>query len=124
MMSDRPQTPEQLSPLKRAIIELREMRGRLEALERKQNEPIAVVGVGLRLPGGTHDEASLWRLLAEERDAVSEIPKERWDIDAYYDPDPDKPGKMNVRHGAFIDGVDRFVTAGGRQHGPTAPSSA
>jgi acyl transferase domain-containing protein/SAM-dependent methyltransferase len=107
-MSDSPKTQEQLSPLKRAIVELREMRGKLDELERRKNDPIAIVGLGLRLPGGACDETSLWRMLAQGSDAVTEIPKEHWDIDTYYDPDPDKPGKMNIRHGAFLTGVDQF----------------
>ena len=107
-MTDNLQTPEELSPLKRAIVELREMREKLGEVERQRSEPIAIVGVGLRLPGGAHNEASLWRMLAEGVDTVTEIPKERWDVDAYYDPDPDKPGKMNVRRGAFLRDVDRF----------------
>lgn len=107
-MTESRQIQEQLSPMKRAIVELREMRGKLDELEHRKNDPIAIVGVGLRLPGGVHDETSLWRLLAEGVDAVTEIPKERWDVDAYYDPDPDKPGKMNIRRGAFLTGVDEF----------------
>jgi acyl transferase domain-containing protein/SAM-dependent methyltransferase len=107
-MSQRRETEEQLSPLKRAILELREMRSKLDQTDRRQREPIAIVGIGLRLPGGAHDESSLWQLLADGVDAISEIPRDRWDLNAYYDVDPDKPGKMNTRHGAFIDEVDRF----------------
>jgi acyl transferase domain-containing protein/SAM-dependent methyltransferase len=99
---------EQLSPLKRAILELREMRAKLDEADRRQKEPIAIVGMGLRLPGGAHDESSLWQMLADGVDAISEIPRDRWDLDAYYDVDPDKPGKMNTRHGAFVSGVDQF----------------
>ena len=107
-MSQGRETQEQLSPLKRAILELREMRAKLEEADRRQREPIAIVGMGLRLPGGVHDESSLWQILADGVDAISEIPRDRWDLEAYYDPDPDKPGKMNTRHGAFINGVDQF----------------
>ena len=107
-MSQGRETQEQLSPLKRAILELREMRAKLEEMDRRQREPIAIVGMGLRLPGGTHDESSLWQMLADGVDAISEIPPRRWDLEAYYDIDPDKPGKMNTRHGAFIDDVDQF----------------
>jgi acyl transferase domain-containing protein/SAM-dependent methyltransferase len=102
------ETEEQLSPLKRAILELREMRAKLNERDRRQKEPIAIVGIGLRLPGGARDEPSLWQMLADGVDATSEIPRDRWDLDAYYDLDPDKPGKMNTRHGAFIKGVDQF----------------
>ena len=99
---------DQLSPLKRAIIELREMRAKMDQMERRQRQPVAVVGIGLRLPGGAHDENSLWLILADGVDTISEIPRDRWDIDTYHDPDPDKPGKMNVRHGAFLTNVDQF----------------
>src|SRR3984893_17760116 len=107
-MSQGREMQEQLSPLKRAILELREMRAKLDETDRRQKEPIAIVGIGLRLPGGVHDESSLWQRRADEVDAISEIPCDRWDLDAYYDLDPDKPGKMNTRHGAFIKGVDQF----------------
>jgi acyl transferase domain-containing protein/SAM-dependent methyltransferase len=107
-MSQGQETAEQLSPLKRTILELREMRAKLDETDRRQKEPIAIVGIGLRLPGGAHDESSLWQILAQGVDAISEIPRDRWDLDAYYDPDPDKPGKMNTRHGAFINEVDQF----------------
>src|ERR1700759_5427854 len=107
-MSQSCDVQEQLSPLKRAILELRELRAKLDETDRRQREPIAIVGIGLRLPGGAHDESSLWQMLADGVDAISEIPSDRWDLDAYYDPDPDKPGKMNTRHGAFLEGVDFF----------------
>jgi acyl transferase domain-containing protein/SAM-dependent methyltransferase len=107
-MSQSRETPEQLSPLKRAILELREMRAKLDVSDRRQREPIAIVGIGLRLPGGANDESSFWQILADGVDVISEIPPDRWDREAYYDPDPDKPGKMNTRHGAFLGGVDLF----------------
>ena len=107
-MSQDPESQNQLSPLKRAIVELREMRAKLDDLERRRSDPIAIVGMGLRLPGGARDADSLWRVLADGVDTISEIPRDRWNIDAYYDPDPDKPGKMNVRHGAFLENVDQF----------------
>jgi acyl transferase domain-containing protein/SAM-dependent methyltransferase len=107
-MNHGPEAPEQLSPLKRAILELRELRAKLDETERRQRDPIAIVGIGMRLPGGARDESSLWQILANGVDAISEIPPDRWDLDAYYDPDPDKPGKMNTRHAAFLSGIDQF----------------
>lgn len=71
-------------------------------------EPIAIVGIGCRLPGGAHDPASFWALLEEGRDAITEIPADRWSLRAFYDPDPSKPGKSYSRWGGFLDGVDRF----------------
>jgi len=77
-------------------------------MDRRQKEPIAIVGFGLRFPGGAHDEFSLWQILAQGVNTVTEIPGDRWNVDDYYDPDPDKPGKMYTRHGAYLSGVDRF----------------
>ncbi|MFY9983858.1 MAG: type I polyketide synthase [Chthoniobacterales bacterium] len=107
-MSQSQASREQLSPLKRAILELRELRAKLEGADRSQREPIAIIGMGFRLPGGAHEESSLWRILSDGIDVITEIPGDRWDLEAYYDPDPDMPGKMNCRHGAFLSGVDRF----------------
>ena len=72
------------------------------------DEPIAIVGMGCRYPGGVTDPESFWRLLDEGVDAVTEVPAERWDVDALYDPDPDAPGKMATRSGGFVSEVDRF----------------
>ncbi len=99
---------EQLSPVKRALVEVREMRAKLDAIEKARIEPIAVVGLGARLPGSVSTADAFWRLLHDGRDAISEIPSARWDVDAFYDPDPDAPGKMYARRGGFIDGVDLF----------------
>ena len=71
-------------------------------------EPIAITGIGVRLPGGVVDPASLARLLYDQRDAISEVPRERWDVDAFYDADPDAPGAMYTRYGGFLDRVDGF----------------
>ena len=72
------------------------------------DEPIAIIGIGCRFPGGVHDPESFWRLLHRGEDAIREVPPERWDIDAYYDPDPDAPGKMLTRNGGFLAGIDQF----------------
>ena len=101
-------TQEQLSPLKRALAELRRLRNKVDEMDRRQKEPIAIVGFGLRFPGGAHDEFSLWQILAQGVNTVTEIPSDRWNLDDYYDPDPDKPGKMYSRHGAYLSGVDQF----------------
>jgi acyl transferase domain-containing protein len=72
------------------------------------DEPIAVVGLGCRYPGGVEDAVSFWRLLDEGVDAVTEVPAERWDIEDWYDRDPDAAGKMTTRWGGFLSGLDRF----------------
>ncbi|HEV2150033.1 MAG TPA: type I polyketide synthase, partial [Longimicrobiaceae bacterium] len=101
-------TPDELTPLQRALLAVKEMRARLEAVERAQREPIAIVGIGCRFPGGADDPGSFWRLVRDGVDAVTEIPPERWDVDEYYDPDPNAAGKMITRWGGFLRGVDRF----------------
>jgi phthiocerol/phenolphthiocerol synthesis type-I polyketide synthase C len=79
----------------------------MRAAEREE-EPIAILGFGCRFPGGADGPEGLWRVLAQGVDAVGEIPKERWDAAAYYDPDPDAAGRMTLRHGGFLGDVDRF----------------
>jgi len=99
---------DQLTPLQRAAFLLKDTQGKLAALQKAQTEPIAIVGIACRFPGQVHDASSFWGLLSEGRDAVGEIPRDRWDVDAYYDPDPRAPGKMNTRWGGFLDKFDEF----------------
>jgi acyl transferase domain-containing protein len=94
--------------LGRALVALDEMEAKLDAAEAARHEPIAIVGMGVRLPGSVSDPESFWDLLMSGRDAVTEVPRDRWDVDALFDPDPDAPGKSYSRWGAFIDDVDRF----------------
>ncbi|MEK7327039.1 MAG: polyketide synthase, partial [Chloroflexota bacterium] len=101
-------TTANLSPVKRALLEIRELREKLDQVERQKTEPIAIVGLGLRFPGGANDPESFWNLLRDGVDAIAEVPPERWDINAYYDADPDKPGKMSTRFGAWLADVDKF----------------
>jgi acyl transferase domain-containing protein/trans-aconitate methyltransferase/acyl carrier protein len=98
----------ELSPVKRALLELRETRARLDALERQQSDPIAIIGLGCWFPGSVRDPASYWALLRDGVDAIREVPPERWNIDEYYDASPDTPGKMATRWGGFVDDIDRF----------------
>jgi acyl transferase domain-containing protein len=70
-------------------------------------EPVAIVGMAGRFPGAAGLDG-YWSMLEEGRSAVTEVPADRWDVDAFYDPDPSAPGKMVTRWGAFLEGVDRF----------------
>ena len=99
---------EKLSPLKRAFLALEEAQSKLKVLERRFRQPIAIVGTGCRIPGGVADAQSYWDLLCKETDTIREVPADRWDIDAYFDPDPDTPGKMASRWGGFLDDISQF----------------
>ncbi|MFL6248854.1 MAG: type I polyketide synthase, partial [Thermoanaerobaculia bacterium] len=92
--------------LKKASLKIRELVAENDSLKRQ--EPIAVIGLSCRFPGGGESPEEFWELLARGGDAVGEIPRTRWDVDRYYDADPDAPGRMYTRSGAFLDGVDTF----------------
>lgn len=86
-------------------------RSRLEAAERVFIEPIAVVGMGCRFPGGADSPAALWERLCDGRDLTRELPADRWDVDALYSQDPTEKGKIYARRGGFLDSVDQFDAA-------------
>jgi len=72
-----------------------------------KNEPIAIIGIGCRFPGA-NDPVAFWQLLRDGVDAIREVPADRFDQHAFYDPDPATPGKMNTRWGGFLGQVDQF----------------
>ncbi len=73
----------------------------------RNDDPIAIVAVACRFPGA-HDAEAFWELLAGGVDAISEIPEDRYDINEFYDPDPDAPGKIYTRFGGYLDRIDGF----------------
>src|SRR5688572_9648626 len=93
---------ENLSPVKRALLEIRDLRAQLDALESSRSEPVAIVGMGCRFPGGAVGPDAYWQLLVNGIDAIGTVPPDRWDVDAYYDPDPAKPENMYTRGGGFL----------------------
>ncbi|MEV5877193.1 type I polyketide synthase [Streptomyces sp. NPDC052101] len=95
--------------LKRATVDLRESRQRVQDLEERAHEPIAIVGMACRLPGGIASPDDLWELLSAERDAVGPFPEGRgWDLENLYHPDPDHLGTSYTREGGFLHEADRF----------------
>ncbi|MFI9099264.1 SDR family NAD(P)-dependent oxidoreductase [Streptomyces fildesensis] len=100
-----------LDYLKRATAELRETRRRLREEEDKQREPIAIIGMSCRFPGGVRNPEELWELLAAGGDAISDFPSDRgWDVEGIYDPDPDTEaaGKTYSREGGFVHDATEF----------------
>ena len=98
-------------PPKRLALLAAELQERLERVERAQAAPIAIVGMACRFPGGADDPERFWRLLHDGVDAVTEVPADRWDVEAVYDARPEAPGKIATRHGGFLANVDRFDAA-------------
>ncbi len=96
------------SLLLRAHLAIEDLQSRLDAMQKARTEPIAIVGMGCRFPGGAVHPEGFWRLLRDGVDAVSEVPPSRWNIDEYYDPDPEAHGRMYTRHMATVDDIDRF----------------
>ena len=95
--------------LKSALQAVREMRLRIETLERTRLEPLAIVGMACRLPGNINSPDMYWSLLSQGLDATTSVPTERgWDIDQLYSADADAPGKLYVSRGGFLRNVDRF----------------
>ncbi len=97
-----------MSSVKLALL-AKQMRSQVEDV--LTAEPIAIIGMSCRFPGGANNPEAYWQLLVNKVDAIREVPADRWDVDAVYDPDFEKPGKMSTRSGGFIDKVDQFDPA-------------
>ena len=95
---------EQLSPLKRALLEIRELRAGLEAEKRRRNEPIAILGIGCRYPGAAEGPEAFWELLRRGGDAIGAVPASRWSQDVFAD-------RIASPFGGFVEPLDAFDAA-------------
>ncbi|WP_408055691.1 SDR family NAD(P)-dependent oxidoreductase, partial [Streptomyces apricus] len=98
-----------LDYLKKVSAELHQTRQRLRQAEAQEQEPIAIVAMSCRYPGGIRSADDLWRLVAEGNDAIEPFPSDRgWDLDALLTPDPDRPGASYVHEGGFVSDIGDF----------------
>jgi myxalamid-type polyketide synthase MxaD len=98
--------PADLSPLKQAYLAIERLQAELERRDLERSEPIAIVGMSCRFPGGSVSPEAFWELLREGRDGITEVPADRWDGDLLYHPDPQRSGRIGTRWGGFVDGLD------------------
>ena len=95
--------------LRKALVQVERLKGNNRALLERSSEPIAIVGMSCRFPGGVQTPEDLWQMVADRRDVISDFPADRgWDVDGLFDPDPDARHKTYVRTGGFVDGVADF----------------
>ncbi|MFG2050617.1 type I polyketide synthase [Micromonospora sp. NPDC048935] len=114
-MSDTPTSANEqklLGYLRKVTTDLQQAQARLRAAEDRDQEPVAIVAMACRFPGGVRDPEDLWRLLGDGGDAVSAFPADRgWDLAALHDDDPDAEGRTYVERGGFLDDAGRFDPA-------------
>ncbi len=102
------QGAEELSPVKRALLEIRRLRAEVDSYRQGRLEPVAMIGLAVRLPGGITSPERFWKALAEGEDLITTVPPERWDALAYWSLDLDQRGTMYDIHGGFLSDIDAF----------------
>ena len=99
---------ENLTPLQRSFLVIEQLQSKLDAIAQSQTEPIAIIGMGCRFPGDADTPEAFWNVLHNKVDSITEVPLDRWNIDEYYNSNPETPGKVYTRFGGFLDHIDRF----------------
>jgi len=97
----------QMTPLQKAYSAIQLLKDQLDRSKSQLQEPIAIVGMSCRAPGAKNPE-ELWQLIRNGKDAITDIPKSRWNAQDYYDPTPGTPGKAYTLRGGFVENVDQF----------------
>lgn len=98
--------------LRKALVQVERLKRTNRALLERSSEPIAIVGMSCRFPGGVDTPDALWEMVADGRDVISEFPTDRgWEVGALFDPDPDAAHKTYANTGGFVDGVADFDAA-------------
>ena len=94
--------------LARALQAIEKLQAKVSQLQQASMEPIAIIGLGCRFPGGADTPDAFWQLLVQGVDAISPVPSDRWNVDEYYDPHLGTPGKVITRFGGFVDQLHEF----------------
>ena len=94
--------------IQKSLLEIKHLRAQLEQQQNKDREPIAIIGMSCRFPGGADSPEAYWKLLIDGIDAISEVPEDRWSIEDYYDDNPMTPGKILTQYGGFLNGLKEF----------------
>ena len=100
--------PSSLSANKQALLKIRELKQQIQRLTERDDfaaEPVAVVSMACRFPQTADTPEKFWQSLIRQDDLVSDVPEDRWDLDAFYDEDPEVPGKMYARKGVFLENL-------------------
>jgi acyl transferase domain-containing protein len=94
--------------LKDAVLQIRQLREQLDATQTASREPIAIIGMACRFPGGVNDPDGYWQVLRDGVNCITPVPAGRWDAEAFYDPRPDAPGKAYTNHGGWVSDIELF----------------
>ena len=107
-MSNTPDQTSSHSPTKLALRKIRELKQQLADAESGQGEGIAIVSMACRFPHHSNSPEAYWESLAAGTDEIGDLPPDRWDLDSFFDADPEAPGRMYARRGAFLDSIDQM----------------
>ncbi len=101
-------TTQDLSATKLALLKIRDLKRQLANVAERPNEGIAIVSMACRFPRSSSSPEAFWEQLSQGADEVGDVPRDRWDIEAYFDKDSETPGRMYARRGAFLDSIDQM----------------